>query len=477
MTSLLPSLLANAGMDVPLWAVIPFILLLALIAIMPLSPTKVKHLWEKYYPWVAAALGLVVVIFYTVKFGAGEGLTRTGHSLHEYVSFICLIGSLFVVSGGMHIRVAAGATPAANVLLLFLGAILSNFIGTTGASMLLIRPFIQMNKGRISAYHVVFFIFIVSNAGGALTPIGDPPLFLGYLRGVPFFWLVEHAILPWAFTIGALLAIFYIFDASNHRKAIASANKEDAPPAQGARISVEGLGNVLALFVIIVAVFVETNFYLREIMMVAAAFASQKLTPKRIHEANAFNFGPIKEVAFLFFGIFLTMMPALDYLDKHGKELAFEEPYHFYFATGALSSVLDNAPTYLNYLKLTQVVEVPEDFRAAHPDEKAWTQYIISHTDTQAYLIAVSLGAVFFGAMTYIGNGPNFMVKSIAESSNVQMPTFFGYIFKFAVPFLLPILIIVAFAFIGKRPPAQQIRELPTPPAATAPAVPAAHTP
>ncbi len=446
----IPSILGNAGFDVPPWAVIPFALLLALIAVMPLTPGKIHHAWETYYPWVAAALGAVVVAFYAFEFGAGAGLARTGHSLLEYFSFICLIGSLFVVSGGLHINISAQATPRANLFLLFLGAILANFIGTTGASMLLIRPFIHMNRGRVRAYHVVFFIFIVSNAGGALTPIGDPPLFLGYLRGVPFFWLVEHAIFPWAFTIAALMAIFYVFDRRNHAAAATNAHPR---PEKGADIHIEGLPNLMAIAVIIIAVFVETDYFLREILMVGAAIASYKLTRKSIHASNAFSFGPIKEVAFLFFGIFLTMMPALDYLEKHGEEYALKEPYQFYFATGGLSSVLDNAPTYLNYLKLTQVIEVPEDFRKAHPDEKEWTAYLLDHEDKKAYLIAISLGAVFFGAMTYIGNGPNFMVKSIAESSGVKMPTFFGYIFKYSLPCLLPILIIVAFAFIGKRPP------------------------
>ena len=473
-------LLGAAGFSVPLWAILPFACLLGLIAVMPLTPKPIHDFWERRYPWIAGALGLLVAAYYVYKLGTGAGFERTFESLHEYAAFICLIGSLFVVSGGLHIRVAAGAAPKANLTLLGLGAILANVIGTTGASMLFIRPYIEMNRGRIQAYHIIFFIFIVSNVGGALTPIGDPPLFLGYLRGVPFFWLVEHAMFPWVFTIGALMAIFYLLDRANHRKAIRNAAQQtEPPPAEGARIHIQGLSNVIWLAAIIVAVlWVPADFMLREAVMVLAAVFSYNLTPKRLHALNAFTFGPIKEVAFLFFGIFLTMMPALDYLEEHGEEYALNEPYQFYFATGALSSVLDNAPTYLNYLKLTQVIEVPEAYRAAHPDEKEWTAYLISHQDKQAYLIAISLGAVFFGAMTYIGNGPNFMVKSIAESAHVKMPSFFGYIFKYAVPYLLPILIIVAFLFVGTRPEPAQLREVkPIPAAVEAPPGTAPQTP
>ncbi len=463
MPAYFPRLIASTLVDIPLWAILPFVTLLGLIAVMPLTPKALKHFWEKYYPHIAALLGVIVVVFYVVSAGLGEGLTRTGHSLHEYFSFICLIGSLFVVSGGLHIRVGAGGAPTANIVLLLFGAVISNFIGTTGASMLLIRPFINMNKGRVSAYHIVFFIFIVSNVGGALTPIGDPPLFLGYLRGVPFWWLVGHAFIPWAFTIGLLLALFYILDRKNYRRALRHGHIKDSSE-RSTRISIEGLGNLVPLIVIIFAVIeAPAEYFVREIVMIAAAFASYKLTSDRVHASNLFTFGPIKEVAFLFFGIFLTMMPALDYLERHGKDMPINEPSHFYFATGALSSVLDNAPTYLNYFKLVQVKEVPEDFRKANPDEHAWTDYLLSHADMSAYIVAVSLGAVFFGAMTYIGNGPNFMVRSIAESAGVKMPSFFGYVIKYSVPYLLPILILVGVFFVGSRPPPEQTKPLSTP--------------
>jgi Na+/H+ antiporter NhaD/arsenite permease-like protein len=323
---------------------------------------------------------------------------------------------------------------------------MANFIGTTGASMVLIRPFIRMNKIRISAYHIVFFIFIVSNCGGSLTPIGDPPLFLGYLRGVPFFWLTEHVIFVWITVIGALLASFYVFDRRSFKHAPKAIQEEIKAPDT---FRFDGVINVIFLLVIISAVFLPQMFFLRESVMLGAAVASYFLTPKMVHAENHFSFGPIKEVAFLFVGIFITMMPALGYLEQHGKELGFTKPIQYYFASGSLSAVLDNAPTYVNFLKLAQVsamAERPEAFAAVGNNEIAAIGVLLS---SQAPLvIGVSLGAVFFGAMTYIGNGPNFMVKSIADGMGVRTPSFFGYITKFSLPILLPILALAGWLFL-----------------------------
>lgn len=431
--------------DIPIWLILPFVLLLALIATMPLTPPRVKHVWERYYPHIATGLGAIVVAYYLWRVPAGAHTVV--HTGHEYFSFIVLIGSLFVVAGGIHIKVSGEATPIVNVVFLAIGAVVANVIGTTGASMVLIRPWIRMNKIRISPYHVVFFIFIVSNVGGALTPIGDPPLFLGYLRGVPFFWLFEHVVEEWLFTVALILGAFYVFDRRSFRHMPTKLQREVAAEPETWRF--DGLPNVLFLLVVIGAVFLPDRFFMREAVMLAAAAASYLLTPKPVHEENAFTFGPIKEVAFLFVGIFATMMPALGYLEQHGQELGFTHPTQYYFASGALSSVLDNAPTYVNFLQLAQTtasVAAPDSFAGLAPDDPAAVHALLGVRP--AFVIAVSLGSVFFGAMTYIGNGPNFMVKSIAHEAGVHCPTFFTYIVRYSLPILLPILALSGWIFL-----------------------------
>jgi Na+/H+ antiporter NhaD/arsenite permease-like protein len=430
---ILPAILASAvpGGAVSLLLVAPFGLLLLLIATMPLTPPGVKHYWDKCYHLVAVGLGALVAAYYLAQISGGSA--ALAHTLGEYFSFIALIGSLFVVAGGIHLKVKGEATPLANVVFLAIAAVAANVIGTTGASMVLIRPWIRMNKLRAGAYHVVFFIFVVANVGGALTPVGDPPLFLGYLRGVPFFWLVDHVLVEWLVTLGAILAAFYVFDRRSYRHMPGKIRHAVEAHAETWRF--EGGINVLFLLAIIGAVFLPEKFFLREFVMLGAAAASYFLTPKPVHEENAFSFGPIKEVAWLFAGIFLTMMPALGYLAAHGQEFGFTSPLHYYFASGALSSVLDNAPTYANFFQLAQTT-------AAAPNTLA---LLASHPQ---FVIGVSLGSVFFGAMTYIGNGPNFMVKSIAHDAGVHCPGFFGYIFKYSLPVLLPILSLSGWLFL-----------------------------
>jgi len=436
-------MIASAVVEIPLWLIAPFALLLLLIATMPLTPPRLKHLWEHYYPHVAIALGAAVALYYVVRIPGGGGVLA--HTLLEYFSFIVLIGSLFVVAGGIHIKVKGEATPLVNVVFLTVGAVLANFIGTTGASMVLIRPWIRMNKIRISAFHIVFFIFIVSNVGGALTPIGDPPLFLGYLRGVPFFWLIEHVMAEWVVTLVLVLTVFYVFDWRSFERMPRRMQHAAAQSAETWRC--DGLINVLFLGAIIGAVFLPARFFLREAVMIAAAVASYRLTPKQVHEENAFTFAPIKEVAFLFIGIFATMMPALGYLEQHGAEFGFNRPVQYYFASGILSAVLDNAPTYVNFLQLAQTTAVagnPTAFAGLSGAEA--TRVLL--TTHPLVVVAVSLGSVFFGAMTYIGNGPNFMVKSIAHDAGVHCPSFFGYVFRFSLPILLPILALVGWLFL-----------------------------
>lgn len=424
---------AAGGLDPHPAMILPFALLLFCIAAMPFIH---KHWWEHHYPKVAVGLGLITVVYYVAALG---NTSRMLHVAHEYVSFIALIGSLFIVSGGIHIRVKGEATPFVNCLFLFIGAVLANFIGTTGASMLMIRPWIRMNKYRITAFHVVFFIFVVSNIGGCLTPIGDPPLFLGYLKGVPFWWVIQHCWQAWLVGVLGLISIFFVFDWRNFMRASKEIrDKETAHETW----KFDGLRNVFFLAVILVAVFLRQPPGLSEALMIAAALGSYFTTPKPVHEANDFNFHPIKEVAWLFIGIFATMVPALDYLEVHANELGLDSEMKFFWLTGALSGVLDNAPTYLTFLAAAMgryqlSLNTPADM-----------QTFIAQHDHE--LIAISLGAVFFGAMTYIGNGPNFMVKSISEQAKVRTPSFFEYLLKFAVPILLPFFAIVALLFFSK---------------------------
>ncbi len=442
-----PPFFATAGLEaIPPVLLAPFGLLLLLIAIMPLTPSRAHHWWERNYPFVSVGLAVLVGGYYLLKVPAGAA--TLAHSLHEYVSFIALIGSLFVVAGGIHLRVKGEATPLENVAFLLIGAGLANVIGTTGASVVLIRPWIRMNKIRISAYHIVFFIFVVSNVGGALTPIGDPPLFLGYLRGVPFFWLIEHLWAEWLVTLGLILAVFAAFDRRSFKHMPAQVQGQVTQHRDTFKL--EGLPNLGLLAVIVAGVFLPERYFIRELVMLGAGAASLLTTPKEIHRQNHFNFGPIKEVAFLFIGIFTTMMPALNYLEAHGSQLGFTRPRQYYYATGGLSAVLDNAPTYVNFLKLAETTFVDETAveqgeGSGSYDRRAVAVLLKTHSPIVA---AISLAAVFFGAMTYIGNGPNFMVKSIAQGAGVHAPGFFGYIFKYSLPILLPILLLVGWIFL-----------------------------
>jgi len=299
--------------------------------------------------------------------------------------------------------------------------------------MLLIRPWIRMNQSRVAAHHIVFFIFIVANAGGCLTPIGDPPLFLGFLQGIPFWWVAANCWPMWLLGVGLLLAIFYFVDQNNSRRT-PRAEREKNPAGENWQI--EGLPNLFFLAVILVAVFVANPPFLREGLMLAAAAGSYFTTKKSVHAANQFNFHPIQEVAILFAGIFTTMMPALDWLNHNSQSLLGQNPASgiFYWSTGVLSSALDNAPTYLGFLSALRGTAGAESI----------SSLLVTHGHQ---ILAISVASVFFGAATYIGNGPNFMVKSIAEQNNVRMPSFIEFILKFSLPFLLPVLLITWLLF------------------------------
>ena len=323
-----------------------------------------------------------------------------------------------------------------NCVFLLIGSLLANFIGTTGASMLLIRPWIRMNRYRITGFHIVFFIFLVSNVGGCLTPIGDPPLFLGYLKGIPFWWTVQKCWPAWLLAVTCLLAVFYLFDQSNYLRAPQKIREMETAHETW---RFEGLTNLAFLAVILAAVIIESPLGLREILMLAAAAGSYFATPKTVHEANDFSLEPIREVAWLFLGIFFTMIPALDYFEVHASELGMDSPLKFFWATGILSAVLDNAPTYLTFLAAAMGRN-----HLSLNDATQVSQFGIEHGPE---LLAISLGAVFFGAMTYIGNGPNFMVKAIAQRAKVHTPGFFAYLVQYALPVLIPIFVLVALVF------------------------------
>jgi len=464
------------------WMMLPFGALLTLIALGPLC---FAEWWARHYPKVACGLGALVAGYYVLGLHAPA---RTLDVAHDYISFIALIGALFVVSGGIHLGVKGEATPLANVLFLLTGAVLANVLGTTGASMLLIRPWIRMNKYRITAHHIVFFIFIVSNVGGCLTPIGDPPLFLGYLRGIPFWWVAEHCWLIWLTGVSLLLAMFYGLDWWNFTRA-PRAVREVETARETWRVA--GLHNLFFLAVILGAVFIHRPVFLREALMVGAAVGSYVTTRQDIHLANHFNWHPIREVAILFSGIFATMMPALDWLAGHAGTLLGAQPAAglFFWGTGALSSVLDNAPTYLSFLSavfgtcvdhdvVAQVQQLAQHGGAglaalagphAEHIRNTWLALQMYHGDHvlaqsltareievgfllgnvtfNKFIVAVSAGAVFFGANTYIGNGPNFMVKAIADQQHVSTPGFLGFIAKYTLPCMLPVLLIVWWLF------------------------------
>ena len=464
------------------WMVVPFGLLLAAVALAPLF---FAAWWGRHYPKVAAFLGAITLVYYSIGLRAPRRILET---FEEYASFIALVGSLYVVSGGIHIKVKGESTPLANVVFLGIGALLANVFGTTGASMLLIRPWLRMNHYRVTGYHVVFFIFIVSNVGGCLTPIGDPPLFLGYLQGIPFWWVAEHCWPMWLTGNLMLLLFFYILDSANYARAPKEVRQKVAEPPDQWKF--EGSPNLFFLAVILGAVFIEEPRFLREILMTAAAVGSFYTTRRSVHQANAFNFHPIQEVAILFAAIFSTMMPALDWLKENARQLGQPTPALYYAASGTLSSVLDNAPTYLSFLSAAEgsfintnivrqveralqsgtgadpAIQGPqadairntlEALRKYHPREIAQgkitasqieTAYLLGNRELNAFILAVSVGAVFFGAKTYIGNGPNFMVKAIAEQSKVRhVPTFLGYIGKFTIPFMGPMLLAIWLLF------------------------------
>ena len=420
----------------PLWSVLPFVLMLLSIAVVPLV---YPNWWDKNTNKLLLSVGASLPVLAVVLPDASHLLLE---SLQDYVSFIVLLGALFVISGGIYIKGEFAGTPLVNTGFLAVGAILANLIGTTGASMLLIRPYLRANHLRHRKAHLgVFFIFIVSNTAGLLTPLGDPPLFLGFLRGVPFQWTLN--LFPiWAFVVGLLLIIFNLYDQHVFVRddvETPGALAEDVQPRR--RFQIQGRQNFLFLLGVISAAVLSGSFGwprgIQEGIMISMALLSWFFTPGSVHKANQFHLHPILEVAALFGGIFVTMIPALKILEHEGPSLNLQQPWQFFWMSGILSSFLDNAPTYLTFSAMASGI-------VGGTIENLKT---LVESDLGASLLrAISCGSVFMGANTYIGNGPNFMVKSIAERNGVPMPSFGGYMI-YSVTILIPVFVAVTLIF------------------------------
>ena len=421
--------------------VVPFLLMLLSIAIFPLFR---KRFWDKNNNKLIVAIILSIPVgFFMLWKGYGNELYKT--MIFDYIPFLILLGALFVITGGIFITGDIEAKPSINTLYLALGAILASFLGTTGAAMLLIRPVIQTNKERKYKEHtILFFIGIVANCGGLLTPLGDPPLFMMYLRGAPFFWF-SNLFLEWFLTNGLLPIIYFFVDLYFHKKETPEALFRDKSNIRPIRI--QGKFNFIWIAGIVLAVafineqyfpFIKLNPYfrfIREAFILLMALLSYKFTTHLTRVSNNFTWSPIIEVAFLFFGIFMTMVPCLLYLNTNAHNLGITLPHQFYYYSGILSSFLDNTPTAVTFHSLALGLGTPSGATVAGIPEEI--------------LKGICLGSVFFGALTYIGNGPNFMVKAVAEENNIKMPHFFSYIFKFSLIVLLPVFILVQLIFIS----------------------------
>lgn len=457
----------SLGTLLPLYSVIPFVGMLLSIA---LGPVLFPNFWHNHFGKISFAWACLLAIPLIIVFGQ-QGVDELLHILiADYVPFIVLLGALFTVGGGILIRTSMKGTTAVNVGFLTLGSFLASLMGTTGAAMLLIRPFLRVNKYRkYKAFLVVFFIFTIANVGGSLTPLGDPPLFLGFLHGVPFFWTL-NLLLPMLVVLAALMIIYVIFDryflAKERKEGALSSDSQGSDSSDknelssGKKIEILGFQNFILLAAIIgviifsgsvkmneiniLGVHMGLQDVIRNIVLVLIMIISIKITPKVLREENDFSWGPILEIVYLFFGIFITMVPALSIL-KAGEagSLAFitaavNSPVQYFWITGALSGVLDNAPTYLTFFSTALGQFYPG---------MAEAEAVALLIENQAiYLLAISAGSVFFGAMTYIGNAPNFMVRSIAEESGIKMPSFFGYM-VWSCAILLPIYALVTLLF------------------------------
>lgn len=438
----------HMGETLAFWTVVPFVGMLLAIAVLPLvTPHWFEHLPNKGI--VAAIFGVPVLAYLAITFGA-EGFKEILLTGEEYVSFIVYIAALFTIAGGIYISGDTLGSPKNNTIFLIVGALLANLVGTTGAAMLMIRPLLRANHNRVHRKHVfVFLIFVVCNTAGLLTPLGDPPLFLGFLRGIDFTWTLRLW-REWIFVQVILLVVFFVLDSYYYRKEPATAKTMDK--ANPEKIRIQGGINFLFLAGVIATTYISGSYgvdkggpiqwWMRDGVYLLLVLCSLFLSPKEPRLRNRFTWAPIGEVAIVFAGIFASMIPALQILKARGDEFGITEPWQFFWLTGGLSSFLDNAPTYLVFTSLAQGLLGLEAF----PDLMGATASPEAGFAPAAYLAAVSCGAVFMGANSYIGNAPNFMVRSICEEQSIKMPNFFAYI-GWAAVFLIPVFILSTFIF------------------------------
>lgn len=441
------------------WAA-PFVGMLLSIALCPLLT---PHFWHRHFPKVSLAWALVMAGPFLILYRGAAWHAILHTMVGDYVPFVILLWALFTISGGILLRGTLRPTPVVNSLLLLVGTMVASWIGTTGASMLLIRPLLRANEKRLHKTHtVVFFIFLVSNIGGLLTPLGDPPLFLGFLHYVPFFWTLENLWPHMLVAVGVVLGVYFLLDLLLYAR---EPHEAKMAPAVTEPLRLEGWHNLLFMAGVVGAVLlsgwwkpqladplpleIKLENLVRDALLVLMGIASLATTRRNIRAANGFGWGPIKEVAILFFGIFITIIPALMILAAGDKgDLAWlvtrvRTEAHFFWASGILSSFLDNAPTYLTFLA-TVLGRFCGDLL---PDQASAVAQLIARHNT--YLQAIAVGSVFMGANTYIGNAPNFMVRSIAEEAGVKMPDFFSYIFKYSLPVLIPTFVLITYLFFG----------------------------
>ncbi|OGU93906.1 MAG: sodium:proton antiporter [Ignavibacteria bacterium RIFOXYC2_FULL_35_21] len=431
---------------IPLWSMLPFILMLGSIAVFPVIA---ERFWKKNRNKfiMALVLGIPTAIWLLAN-SLGSELYHS--MVFDYIPFIILLGALFVITGGIFVDGDIEAKPIANTAFLAIGAVLASFMGTTGAAMLLIRPLIHTNKRReLKTHTILFFIGIVANCGGLLTPLGDPPLFMMYLRGAPFTWFL-HLVPEWLFVNILLLIIYFFVDTYFWKKETPEAKRREHEYKKP--IKLEGKLNFIWLLGVILAVALinphtipalGTNPYLsfiRETVIVLMAILSLQFTTHMTRTSNSFSWHPIEEVAYLFLGIFITMVPCLLYLESNAESLGITTHTLFYYATGGLSGFLDNTPTAVTFYSLAKGLVEQEPFLLQNVPVVAGIP--------EVFMKAISVSSVFFGSMTYIGNGPNFMVKSIAEHSNIKMPHFFAYMYKFSLIILLPLFILCQLLFL-----------------------------
>ena len=409
--------------------VLPFAVLLLAIA---LGPVIAQHHWERHYHKLCIVLAGIVCLCYLFVLNQAA---RVIHVAIDYATFMIVVSSFFVVSGGIHLRAKAPSSPIRNTLFLLFGAVLANLIGTIGTSLLLIRPWVTMNRGRNAPMHIAFFIFLVSNIGGALLPVG-PPLILGFLKGVPFGWTLQHSWREWLLTVGIVLLVFIVLDLINLR-----GSRKRMHQAELTSWRIDGAHNFIFLLVILAAL-TSVPAGWREPLVILTALGSYLRTPQRIRDANDFTFAPLWEIGWLFLGIFGTMIPVLEFLEGAAGNLGLNSCQAFFWATGLLSALLDNAPTYLAFFAAALGRYGLSINDPSHVARLA--------SENGRDLIAISLGATFFGALTYIGNAPNLLVKTIAEHVRVPTPSFIGYIWKFALPVLVPVFVLLSILFFSR---------------------------